>query len=93
MDGNIGIGGDPAALFRRVRQLLAPSGLLIAEAATAEVDERFDVSLDAGDGPLGPAFPWARLGPTALRTRAASEGWTTAGQWAVDGRAFVALRA
>ena len=25
-DGNIGIGGDPAALLRRVRQLLSPAG-------------------------------------------------------------------
>ncbi|WP_059009203.1 methyltransferase domain-containing protein [Streptomyces specialis] len=92
MDGNVGIGGDPAALFRRVRRLLAPGGLLIAEAATAEVDERCDVTLDAGDGPLGHPFPWARLGPSALRSHAEADGWTTTGQWSIHGRTFLALR-
>ena len=31
MDGNIGIGGDPARLLRRVARLLAPGGRLIVE--------------------------------------------------------------
>jgi SAM-dependent methyltransferase len=30
-DGNIGIGGDPAALLRRARTLLAPSGTVVVE--------------------------------------------------------------
>ncbi len=30
-DGNIGIGGDPAALLRRARQLLRPSGTVVVE--------------------------------------------------------------
>ncbi|MFD9698578.1 methyltransferase domain-containing protein [Lentzea sp. NPDC059081] len=30
-DGNIGIGGDPEALLRRVRQLLLPSGTVVVE--------------------------------------------------------------
>src|SRR5262249_61088585 len=30
-DGNIGIGGDPAALLRRVAELLAPQGRAIVE--------------------------------------------------------------
>ncbi|MFG2309093.1 class I SAM-dependent methyltransferase [Streptomyces sp. NPDC048566] len=46
VDGNIGIGGDPAALLRRTAELLAPGGLLIAETvAGADVDERVDVSI------------------------------------------------
>ncbi|MER5385487.1 class I SAM-dependent methyltransferase [Streptomyces sp. NBC_00647] len=46
VDGNIGIGGDPAALLRRTAQLLAPGGLLIAETvAGADVDERVDVRI------------------------------------------------
>ncbi|MDX3454619.1 class I SAM-dependent methyltransferase [Streptomyces sp. ME02-8801-2C] len=35
LDGNVGIGGDPAALLRRMAQLLAPGGLLIVETVTA----------------------------------------------------------
>jgi SAM-dependent methyltransferase len=92
MDGNIGIGGDPAALLRRVRQLLAPGGLLLAEAVSEDVDERFAVRLDDGQGGLGPAFPWARLGQPALRAAAEAADWTTAGQWAVSGRVFAAFR-
>ena len=34
-DGNIGIGGDPAALLRRARDLLAPHGAVVAEARPA----------------------------------------------------------
>ncbi|MDT0347727.1 class I SAM-dependent methyltransferase [Streptomyces litchfieldiae] len=92
MDGNIGIGGDPAALLRRIGQLLTPGGLLLAEAAPEEVAERFDVQLDDGRGGLGPTFPWARVGPAALRSESEAAGWTTAGQWSVHGRTFVALR-
>ncbi len=32
-DGNVGIGGDPEALLKRVRQLLEPAGRVIAEVA------------------------------------------------------------
>ncbi|WP_329304198.1 class I SAM-dependent methyltransferase [Streptomyces sp. NBC_00659] len=46
VDGNIGIGGDPAALLRRTAELLAPGGLLIAETvAGADIDERVDVRI------------------------------------------------
>ncbi|MFD5817259.1 class I SAM-dependent methyltransferase [Streptomyces sp. NPDC127038] len=46
VDGNIGIGGDPAALLRRTAELLGPGGLLIAETvAGADVDERVDVRI------------------------------------------------
>ncbi|MFF7983213.1 class I SAM-dependent methyltransferase [Streptomyces sp. NPDC007901] len=91
MDGNVGIGGDPGALLGRVAQLLAPGGLLIAETAAVDVDERADVHLtdDAHDA-VGAPFLWARLGTPALLRYA--RGWEPAGQWAVGGRRFAALR-
>ncbi|ONK15097.1 methyltransferase domain-containing protein [Streptomyces sp. MP131-18] len=92
MDGNIGIGGDPAALLHRIRRLTAPGGLLLAETAPGDVDERFEVRLDNGNGPLGPAFPWARIGPPALCADAESAGWTPVVRWTLHGRTFVALR-
>ncbi|GAA1919656.1 class I SAM-dependent methyltransferase [Streptomyces sodiiphilus] len=94
VDGNIGIGGDPAALLTRIRELTAPGGVLVAEASHGEagLDERFEVRLDDGSGDTGPAFPWARLGQDALRDRAERTGWVTAGLWTAHGRSFVALR-
>ncbi|MEE1940686.1 class I SAM-dependent methyltransferase [Streptomyces sp. TRM 70361] len=93
LDGNIGIGGDPAALLERVRALLAPGGLLLAEAAPEEVEERVEVRLDdGGGGGAHPWFPWARLGRTALRRRARAGGWTVTAQWSAYGRSFLALR-
>ncbi|MGX1914811.1 class I SAM-dependent methyltransferase [Streptomyces phaeochromogenes] len=95
LDGNLGIGGDPRALLRRVAQLLLPDGLLIAETVPADVDERADVRLVRGtgaQGATGAAFPWARLGTRALLRHAHPLGWRTADQWTAGGRSFVALR-
>lgn len=94
LDGNVGIGGDPVALLRRLRQLTMPGGLLLAEAAPGrpDVDERFEACLDDGTGRPGPSFPWARLGQDALAATAERCGWTTIGRWTVQGRPFLALR-
>ncbi|MDF6043725.1 class I SAM-dependent methyltransferase [Streptomyces sp. JH14] len=103
-DGNIGIGGDPRSLLRRTADLLAPGGLLIAETAPMDIDERVRVRLydgrpapdttggpdraDAGDD----HFPWARIGAPALIRHARPNGWRPVDQWTADGRTFVALR-
>lgn len=92
MDGNIGIGGDPRDLLDRVAGLLRPGGLLIAETAPADIDERAQVrvvGLTDAHG-AGDPFPWARLGTPALLRYA--RGWTRAGQWTAGGRRFAALR-
>ncbi|MEU3888228.1 methyltransferase domain-containing protein [Streptomyces sp. NPDC029041] len=90
MDGNIGIGGDPCALLRRVAELLRPGGLLIAETAPADVDERVDVRITDAHAASGAPFPWARLGTRALLRYA--RDWERAGQWTAGGRRFAALR-
>ncbi|MEU5116420.1 class I SAM-dependent methyltransferase [Streptomyces longwoodensis] len=92
MDGNLGIGGDPRALLDRVGQLLRPGGLLIAETAPVDVDERTHVQVvGVSDvGPTEPPFPWARLGTAALLRYA--PGWIPAGAWTADDRRFAALR-
>ncbi|MFI2733707.1 class I SAM-dependent methyltransferase [Streptomyces sp. NPDC018711] len=91
MDGNIGIGGDPAALLERTSGLLAPGGRLLAEAASVEVDERYEVRLDDGRGTFGPAFPWARVGHGALLRHAEATGWRAVRSWSVTGRHFTEL--
>nr|WP_206323912.1 methyltransferase domain-containing protein [Streptomyces sp. HNM0574] len=92
LDGNIGIGGDPSALLARVGELLAPGGMLLVEAAPAEVEERFEVRLDDGLGGSGPAFPWARVGTGALRACAEAGGWRVVREWRCYERPFLCLR-
>jgi SAM-dependent methyltransferase len=92
IDGNIGIGGDPLALLTRVARLGCPGGLALVEAAGAEVDERFQVSVDDGRGRPGRFFPWARVGPAALRDHAQAAGWVVAEEWCTGDRRFFALR-
>ncbi|MET8557328.1 class I SAM-dependent methyltransferase [Streptomyces sp. NPDC004959] len=96
MDGNIGIGGRPAVLLERVAELLAPGGLLIAETAPGDVDERAEVQVVDTRGALtgapGRPFAWARVGSPALLRYAARAGLRPGGQWSVDGRCFALLR-
>ena len=97
IDGNIGIGGDPIALLRRMSQLLNQDGLLLAETVPdRDVDERVTVHVVRitadTHGPAGPPFPWARLGTPALLRLATHAGWRPERQWTADGRSFVALR-
>ncbi|MEW2066846.1 class I SAM-dependent methyltransferase [Streptomyces sp. NPDC007346] len=101
VDGNIGIGGDPAALLGRAADLLGTGGLLIAETSPLDIDERVQVRLDDGRGaparecapdPADRPFPWARIGTPALLRYADACGWRPADQWSADGRAFVSLR-
>lgn len=101
VDGNIGIGGDPAALLDRAADLLSTGGLLIAETSPLDIDERVQVRLDDGlrapaeqaaSGPADRPFPWARIGTPALLRYAGACGWRPADQWSAEGRAFVALR-
>ncbi|KAF4410497.1 MULTISPECIES: methyltransferase domain-containing protein [Streptomyces] len=92
VDGNIGIGGDPAALLRRAGQIVAPVGMLLVETAAADVDERAWVRLEDGRGTAGPPFRWARLGRTALARTARGTGWSVEEEWTASGRDFTALR-
>ncbi|MEU9717920.1 methyltransferase domain-containing protein [Streptomyces sp. NPDC047976] len=89
IDGNIGIGGNPAVLLRRAAELTAPGGTLLVEVATADVDERVEVYVEDGNGGRGASFWWARLGTRALHTEAKATGWTPYDTWRAAGRHFV----
>lgn len=94
MDGNLGIGGDPDALLRRIAQLRSSGGLLIAETVPyPDVDERTLVQVTDAHGTPGVPFPWARLGTPALVRYAEGAGWWAEDEWSTGGRCFVALRA
>ncbi|MFF3674498.1 class I SAM-dependent methyltransferase [Streptomyces sp. NPDC002120] len=91
IDGNIGIGGDPAALLRRAAELTAPGGSLLVEVAAADVDERVEVYVEDGNGGRGASFWWARLGTRALCAEAKAAHWIPYDTWQTVGRHFVHL--
>lgn len=90
IDGNIGISGDPAALLGRVKTLLRPSGAtLTVETTPHETDERH--WLRPADIAAGPAIPWARIGPGALRALAEPLGYRCTDDRIIGGRRFIQL--
>ncbi|MFG2616276.1 class I SAM-dependent methyltransferase [Streptomyces sp. NPDC048507] len=92
IDGNIGIGGDPAALLSRMAEVLAATGTLIVECEDVDVDEHCEVRVADGRGAVGTPFTWARTGVRALTAHAAATGWSGTRRWTTAGRAFVELR-
>ncbi|MFD7919253.1 class I SAM-dependent methyltransferase [Streptomyces sp. NPDC059740] len=91
VDGNVGIGGDPLTLLRRVAEVVDVRGRLLVEVSPVDVDERVRVRVADSRGRLGQPFPWARVGERALLRLAARSGWVRAERWRAGGRRFVAL--
>lgn len=94
MDGNIGIGGDPAWLLARCRELLAAGGLLLLEAdPDPGAEDSLHVELSAADGRRSWPLPWARAGTGPIARLAPLAGFTLAAAWHLGGRTIVSLRA
>ncbi|HEY3980092.1 MAG TPA: class I SAM-dependent methyltransferase [Streptosporangiaceae bacterium] len=90
-DGNIGIGGDPVALLRRARELLAPGGAVVTEVSppgSGSAPERVRLRTEAGAGPW---FPWAWVGADQIGALAAAAGLLVRQSWADAGRWFAVL--
>lgn len=92
-DGNIGIGGDPLALLRRVAGMLESGG-----SALVEVDPHRRVLWSGSarlDGNHGhePWFRWAVVGADALRALAGRAGMTVVAEYGGRRRGFVELAA
>ncbi|MEV0895952.1 class I SAM-dependent methyltransferase [Actinoplanes sp. NPDC049802] len=86
-DGNIGIGGDPAGLLRRCRDLLAPDGRLHTELEPPGAGSwSGPATLHDGDGPPAP-LRWAQVAADDLPSPARAAGliihttWTEANRW------------
>jgi SAM-dependent methyltransferase len=90
-DGNIGIGGDPARLLARVRDLLRPDGMALVEVSPLDVDRRGRARILALDGTPSRSFAWADLGLPALRRELDLSGWALRESWEEGGRRFAAL--
>lgn len=74
LDGNVGIGGDPTRILRRVADLLAPGGTAYVEAEPPHTPTCVDdVRLEVDDH-VGPWFSWAWVGADRLASFAHDAG-------------------
>ncbi len=92
LDGNIGIGGDPVRLLRRLRTLLHPEGVALVEldppgSASRSAHARIELG-----GERSGWFPWARVAAGQTATVAAGAGMTMEREWSCGERWFARLR-
>jgi SAM-dependent methyltransferase len=92
LDGNVGIGGRPDLLLRRVGGLLAPDGRLICELdAPHAPTTRELVRLEDDEQARSPWFPWARVSIDAAPETAALAGLRVLESWHREDRWFAVL--
>lgn len=74
-DGNIGIGGDPIALLRRLREVLAAGGRAVVDLAIPGTGVRTGSVRLKTDGALSEPFPWATVGVDMIGYVASEAGF------------------
>ncbi len=90
-DGNVGIGGDPVGLLRRVRQLLCDTGILLVELdAPGSGSGPVQVQVEH-EGATSEWFPWAHLETGHIDIAAQAAGLEVVELWQEAGRHFAAL--
>lgn len=90
LDGNLGLGGDPARLLTRAAGLVRPDGRVIVELVPV-APPADAVRVDLGDGRTGPWFTWAPIDGPQLAPLASRSGLTTTRSWRDGGREFAIL--
>ena len=91
LDGNIGIGGAPAALLRRAGELLRPDGRVVVEVdPPGAPTHRTRIRIEAGDA-VSEWFAWARVGADGIARVADAAGFAAGARFTAAGRTFVTL--
>lgn len=91
-DGNVGIGGDPARLLRRCRQLTGGRGEVVAEVQPPGAGWRRLTAWFERDGRRSESFAWAVVGADAIAGLARKAGLDVASLTATpSGRWFARL--
>ena len=91
-DGNIGIGGRPGRLLRRIRQIVRPGGRVVVEldpAGTDVVHHRWRLIVG---GRATPVFDWAVVGLDAIERLASATGFVVEDVATVGDRHAAVLR-
>jgi len=92
LDGNIGIGGVPEQLLKRIGGLLRPDGVILVEVEAPGVQtQALRVSLETSEA-RSQWFPWARLSIDGLSSVADRAGCAVIEHWHVPDRWFAALK-
>jgi SAM-dependent methyltransferase len=91
LDGNIGIGGDPIALLRRVRLLLRRNGRVLTEVEGPGAESRsMRAQLVAGTE-RSSWFDWAMVSADDLDAISGRAGFAVRDMWVRSGRWFARL--
>lgn len=91
-DGNVGLGGDPVRLLRRVAELLADGGSVLVEVAGPGVGTVHEqVCLRVGDR-MSPPFDWATVGVDTIDSVAEDAGFVVERLRPHSGRHVATLR-
>lgn len=94
VDGNIGIGGDVAAMLRRCAEVMSPLGEIIVELSVdPERDATFTGRIVDMAGGQSESFPWAEIGLQPIRRLAEEEDLAVTQSWSMNGRAFCSISA
>jgi SAM-dependent methyltransferase len=91
IDGNIGIGGQPVGLLRRVRAILAATGRALVEVEAPGAPTLSTLARIERHGEIGPWFAWARVGVDGVDGVAAAAGLCRTWTCEEEGRWFVQL--
>jgi rSAM/selenodomain-associated transferase 1 len=93
MDGNIGIGGNPADLLRRCAELVRPDGLILVEVDPDDnLDDTEPIVLRSSTGRRSTPLPWARVGTRAVLRHARAARLHPTEDWRAGHRAFLTFR-
>ena len=92
LDGNIGIGGDPAALLARVSDVIRPGGRILIELDAPDVAPVIGPARVDHHGSLGPWFNWATVGAASLEAIGAAAGMQVSHTWRTGERWFAEIK-
>ncbi|MEJ7795220.1 MAG: methyltransferase domain-containing protein [Nocardioides sp.] len=90
-DGNIGIGGDPVTLLRRVHELLAPAGRVVVDLDPPGTGLLTHWAVLRSASADSHPFRWAAVGVDAIETLADAAGFFVAGTHREHDRWFAVL--